>query len=120
MESTSKVNRPGDDDPVRRIKNTSRAGLSCMGWANSTPQNDLLTSPSGESSETFQESDSSGGSCQANVFPSIKKGTIPPDVLLASVLNGQIRRPTKPPQTLEEAQYVAQFLTPCLLPFRLT
>ncbi|KAL5964783.1 hypothetical protein TSMEX_007494 [Taenia solium] len=105
IESTSQVNRSGDEDPVRRVKNTSRAGLSCVGWTNSTPQTDLLTSPSGESSETFQESDSSGGSCQANVFPSIRKGTFPPDVLLTSVLNEQIRRSTKPPQTLEEAQH---------------
>ncbi|EUB64249.1 Coiled-coil domain-containing protein [Echinococcus granulosus] len=105
MESTSQVDRPGDGDSLRWLKNTSRAGLSCVGWANSTPQTDLLTSSSGESSETFQESDSSGGSCQTNTFSTIRKGMIPPDVLLASVLNAQRRRPTKPPQTLEEAQH---------------
>ncbi|CDS42415.1 ribosomal protein s14 [Echinococcus multilocularis] len=105
MESTSQVDRPGDGDSLRWLKNTSRAGLSCMGWANSIPQTDLLTSPSGESSETFQESDSSGGSCQANTFSTNRKWMIPPDVLLASVLNAQRRRPTKPPQTLEEAQH---------------
>ncbi|VDM35684.1 unnamed protein product [Hydatigera taeniaeformis] len=105
MESTSQLNRQGDDEPGRRVKNNTRAGLSCVGWANSALQSDLLTSPSGESSETFQESDSSGGSCQTNVFPSVRKGTAPPNVLLASVLNEQMRRPTKPPQTLEEAQH---------------
>ena len=59
-----------------------------------------------ESNETLQESDSSGGSGQSNIFPSIRKGMVPPDVILASVLDEQIKRPSKPPQTLEEAQYV--------------
>lgn len=70
-----------------------------------------VSSPTG-SSETYQESDSTDTTSSSGqaAFPSIRSG-IPPDVLLASVLKEQIRRPTKPPQTLEEAQYVLDTIT---------
>uniref|UniRef100_A0A5K3EL68 AIP3 domain-containing protein n=2 Tax=Mesocestoides corti TaxID=53468 RepID=A0A5K3EL68_MESCO len=105
LEGTNHTIQPGDEEVARRLKSSVHGSLPCMGWANLAIQTDQKNSPSGESSETFQESDSSGGSGHANAFPSLRKGIVPPDVLLASVLNEQIKRPTKPPQTLEEAQH---------------
>lgn len=93
--------RPGEEDLGRRSKCSSGpAGV------NSGLLTDQQSPPSGERSDIFQESDSSGGSGQTNPFPSVQKGSLVQDGFLATVLDMKIKRPTKPPQTLEEAQYV--------------
>ncbi|KAM7537645.1 hypothetical protein Aperf_G00000069229 [Anoplocephala perfoliata] len=102
IDGSNQNNRPGDDDFTRRSKGVS---VNHHGWANSAPLTDHLNILSGESSETFQESDSSGGSGQGGNFPSSRKNMIPADAFLALVLNDQAKRHSKPPQTLEEAQH---------------
>lgn len=105
LDASSQNNRSGDDDFIRRAKGAS---INHHGWVNSAALVDHLNILSGESSETFQESDSSGGSGQGSNFPSSRKNTKSADAVLASVLNDQAKRHSKPPQTLEEAQYVSE------------
>ncbi|VDN97991.1 unnamed protein product [Rodentolepis nana] len=93
-----------EDESARKNKVSTR---NYQEWVNSIPIIDQHNIPSGESSETFQESDSSGGSSYGNTFSNYRQKVILPDTLLKSVLNDQAKRNSKPPQTLEEAQYVS-------------
>ncbi|VUZ48721.1 unnamed protein product, partial [Hymenolepis diminuta] len=93
--------RLAEDELVRRIKVSSR---NHQGWINSIPIIEQHNIPSGESSETFQESDSSGGSGYGTTFSNYRQKVVLPDTLLNSVLNDQAKSHSKPPQTLEEAQ----------------
>lgn len=80
-----------------------------QGWINSIPIIEQHNIPSGESSETFQESDSSGGSGYGTTFSNYRQKVVLPDTLLNSLLNNQAKSHSKPPQTLEEAQYVSAY-----------